>query len=89
MIINWAKEESTLAIVNLEAWSNNTKHLFSSFPYVDFSHVYREYNMRVDTLSKDGILMAPGHFTFTENCKGELFGEVNIHLFLELFSYLL
>ena len=29
VIINWAKEESTLAIVNLEAWCKNTKNIFS------------------------------------------------------------
>ena len=28
LIINWAKDESTLAIVNLEAWCNNTKKMF-------------------------------------------------------------
>ena len=44
VIINWAKAESTLAIMNLEAWCDNTKKLISSFTYVDLSHVYREYN---------------------------------------------
>ena len=81
VIINWAKEESTLAIVNLEAWCNNTKKLFSSFTSMDFSHVYREYNMRVDSLSKDRLLMAPGHITFMEFCKGDIYGEVNLQLF--------
>ena len=81
VIINWAKDESTLAIVNLEAWCNNTKKMISSFTSVDFSHVYREYNMRADLLSKDGMLMDPSHLTFTKNCKGELFGEVNLQLF--------
>ena len=41
VIINWAKEKSTLAIVNLEAWCDNTKKLISLFIYVDFNHVYR------------------------------------------------
>ena len=81
MIINWAKDESTLVIVNLEAWCNNTKKLFSSFTSMDFNHVYREYNMRADSLSKDGLLMAPGHLTFTEFCKGDIYGEVNLQLF--------
>ena len=81
VIINWAKEKSTLAIVNLEAWCDNTKKLISSFTFVDFSHVYREYNMTADTLSKEGLHMAPGHLTFTEICKGELFGEVKFQLF--------
>ena len=81
MIINWARDESTLSIVNLEAWCNNTKKLISSFTSVDFSHVYREYNMRADSLSKIGLLMALGHLTFTEYCKSDIYGEVNLQLF--------
>ena len=81
MIINWARDESTLSIVNLEAWCNNTKKLISSFTSVDFSHVYREYNMRADSLSKDGLLMAPSHLSFMEYCKGDIFREVYLQLF--------
>ena len=81
MIKNWAKDESTLAIVNLEACCDNSKKIFSSFTFVDFSHVYREYNIRADSLSKDGLIMASDHLTFTEICKGELFGEVNLQMF--------
>ena len=81
VIINWAKEESTLAIVNLEAWCNNTKNLFSSFTSMDFSHVYREYNMSSDSLSKDGLLMALGHLSFTEYCKGDIYREFYLQLF--------
>ena len=81
VIINWEKEEYTLAIVNLEAWCDNTKKLFSSFTSMDFNHVYREYNMRADSLSKDGLLVSLDHLTFMEICKGELYGEVNLQLF--------
>ena len=61
VIINWAKGESTLDMVNLEACCNNTKLLMSSFTWVDFSHVYREHNKRADILSKEGLFLAPGH----------------------------
>ena len=81
VIINWAKGEFTLAMVNLEAWCNNTKKIISSFTYVDFSHVYREYNKRADILSKAGLNMVSGHLTFTKICEGELFGEVELHIF--------
>ena len=81
MIINWARDESTLTIVNLEAWCNNTKKLISSFTSVDFSHVYREYNMRADSLSKDGLLMTRGHLTYMEYSKGDTFREVSHQLF--------
>ena len=83
MIINWAKGESTLAMVNLEAWCNNTKNMISSFTYVDFSHVYREYNKRADTLSKAGLNEVSDHLTFTEICEGERLEEVRVQLFCE------
>ena len=83
MIINCEKGESTLAMVNLEACCINTKNLISSFTYVDFSHVYREYRKREDTLSKAGLNEVLGHLTFIEICEGELFGEVELQLFLE------
>ena len=81
VIINWAKDESTLTIVNLEAWCNNIKKLISWFTSVDFNHVYREYNRRADSLSKDGLLLAPGHLTYMEYCKGDTFREVSHQLF--------
>ena len=81
VIINWAKEVSTFAIVNLEAWCDNTRKLMSFFSFVDFSHVYREHNKRADSLSKAGLNMASGHLTFTEICEGEIFGKVSLQFF--------
>jgi len=56
VIINWAKEESTLAIVNLEAWCDNTRNLISLFTYMDFSHVYREHNKREIHYPRKGFI---------------------------------
>ena len=83
VIINWARNESTLTMVNLEAWCINTRKLISLFTFVDFSHVFREHNKRVDTLSKEGIIMAAGHLSLTETCEDEFFGEVLLQVFLE------
>ena len=81
VIINWAKGESTLHMVNLEAWCYNTRLLISSFTWVDFSHVYREHNKRVDILSMEGLCMAPGHLLLTEYYDDEFIGEVSIQFF--------
>ena len=65
VIINWAKGESTLDMVNLEAWCLNTGKLMSSFTLVDFNHVYREHNKRAVSLSNEGMRMASGHLLLT------------------------
>ena len=84
MIINWAKGVSTLDMVNLEAWCENTRLLMTSFTRVDISHVYREHNTRADTLSKEGLYLAPGHLLLSESYDEEFIGEDSIHLFYNL-----
>ena len=81
VIINWANKESTLDMVNLEAWCYNTRMLMSSFTWVDLSHVYREHNKRADILSKEGLHLAPGHLYLTEYYDDEIIGEDSIQLF--------
>ena len=81
LIINWAKGESTLDMVNLEAWCYYTRFLMSSFTWVDFNHVYREHNKMEDTLSKEGLCLAPGHPILTESYDDEFIGEDSIHRF--------
>ena len=75
VIINWEKQESTLDMVNLEAWCYNTIILMSSFTWVDFSHVYREHNKRAYILSKEGLYLAPGHLLLTKSYDDEIIGE--------------
>ena len=81
VIINWAKTESTLDMVNLEAWCYNTRILMSSFTWVDFSHVYMEHNKRVDILSKEGFHLAPGHLLLTKSLENEIIGVDSLQLF--------
>ena len=81
MIINWVNGDSSLNMVNLDAWCYNTKMIISAFTHVDFSHVYREYNMRTDTLSKAGLKEDVGYLTLSEICDGEVMEEVRMQLF--------
>ena len=86
VIINWVNGESSLNMVNLEAWCYNTKMFISSFTHVDYIHVYREYNKREDSLSKVGLKEAAGYLTLSKICEGEALEEVRIQLFWELCS---
>ena len=81
LIINWDKDESTLTMVNLDASRLDTRKLISLFTHVDFSHVFREHNKRVDTLFKEGILMATGRLTFMETCEDIVYREVTLQFF--------
>ena len=62
-------------------WCQNIRNLESSFLSLDFSHVYREYNKKVDGLSKEALSMAPGLLDFTEICEGEIVGNGSMKLF--------
>ena len=68
-------------MVDLEALCYNSRLLIPSFTWVDFSHVYREHNKRVDIFSMEGLCMAPGHLLLTESHDDEFIGEVSIQLF--------
>ena len=81
VIINWARNESTLTMVNLETWCINIGQIKSLFTFVDFSHVFREHNKRANTLSKEGLSMVVGHLSLTEICEDEVIGEVSLQLF--------
>ena len=81
VIINWVNGDSSLNMVNLDAWCYNTKLLLSTFTHVDISHVYREYNTRADTLSKEGLMEDVGYLTLSQICDGEALEEVRMQLF--------
>ena len=81
MIINWAKNESTLSLVKLDAWCLHTRNIIYGFTHVDFCHVYREHNKRADTLSKERLLMSVDRLTLIETCEEKVYMEVTLHIF--------
>ena len=62
-------------------WCQNIRNLKSSFLYLDFANVYREYNKKVDGLSNEAISMASSLLQFTEICEGEIVGNGSMKLF--------
>ena len=67
---------------NLEyGWCQNIRSLESSILSLDFAHVYREYNNKVDGLSNEVLSMAAGILQFTEICEGEIVGNGSMKLF--------
>ena len=62
-------------------WCQNIRNLESSFLFIDFAHVYKEYNNKEDGLSKEALYMAPGLLQFTEICEGAIVGNGSMKLF--------
>ena len=81
VVIKWAQGRSSLATMDLEAWCMNIIELSASFISIYYQHFYREYNKKVDILSKEGLKMASGLLSFTEYCEGIVIGEGNLQIF--------
>ena len=81
VIINWEKGISTLTTLDLEAWCENIKEFSALFPSIDYKHVYKEYNERVDILSKEALQLETYLLSFTEYYEGIVIGEASIQLF--------
>ena len=73
-IINWFNRRSLLSSLTLDGWCQNIRDLESSFLQRDACHVYREYNVMVDGLSKEALSMALGLLHYSEFTEGECTG---------------
>ena len=80
-IINWFNVRAALSALNLDGWCQNIRELESSFLQLDSCHVYREYNVKADGLSKEALTLASTlllYFKFTES---ECIGNGTIQLY--------
>ena len=66
VIINWACCKLDLSSIDLAHWCVEVSDLIHCSAGVDINHVFREHNQRVDCLSKDALLLEPGHCVFSE-----------------------
>lgn len=74
MIIDWALDKHIIHIVDLENWLVRVKALVSHFRVLTFQHIYREYNMVADDLSKKAMGIGTG-MIFWEEFKEEFLME--------------
>ena len=80
-IINWINGRVSLSALNLDAWCQNIRELESSFLHLDFLHVYREFNVKADGLSKEALSLASGLLLYSEFTDGECVGNGTIQLY--------
>jgi hypothetical protein len=71
----------SLQVITLDCWKDNINALITSFHKISFSHVYREENQLVDSLSKQALNKDPGKLTYFQ-CVEEHEGP---HMFLNLY----
>jgi hypothetical protein len=66
--------------INLMAISHQVKEISSLFDQLVFLHIYREHNMMVDTLSKEGLLFPTVSYQMISHKDGSesmTFGSMN------------
>ena len=81
MVINWARLEAELNVMDLVHWCECIDALKSSFLTINFSHIYREHNSSVDTLSKEALSLDMGTLTSMEFFDEKMIGSTTIQLF--------
>jgi ribonuclease HI len=55
LTINWMQDQLQVHSTGLSPLAKHLKEISRQFQEVSFKHVYRELNVQVDTLSKDGL----------------------------------
>jgi ribonuclease HI len=69
-VINWTNNQQNCHCILLSPILEEIYRLLDTFDTVVISHVYRDINMVVDSLSKEGLQLLQGQWHITEK-KGE------------------
>ena len=79
--INWFNGHATLSALELDGWCHIIRDLQYSFIHLHSAHVYKEFNVKADGLSKEALLLASGSLHFMEFTEGECIGMGTFQLF--------
>ena len=78
-VIEWAQGRNDIRAPHLQNLLRAIQSLQHSFEATHISHIYREYNIEADSMSKQALAIQPGII------EGEIFGEDDpIQLFIPL-----
>jgi len=70
VVIDWLDGKSNIHSINLLHWCARIRKLLTGFSFTSFCHIYREYNMDADVLSKRGLGGLPDHILSFEEPRG-------------------
>ena len=79
-IINWFNGQAALSALELQGWCHNIRDLQSSFIHLESSHVYREFNVKENGLSKEALYLTFRCLHFMEFIEGECSGKGSFKL---------
>lgn len=81
--IKWALKEYDFNIMTLQQWCRRVQDKILCFKHISFGHIYREFSMIVDTLSKEAHGGDEGFVFWTEYIEDQAcdFGRVNLFEF--------
>ena len=68
-IIDWMRNTHNLNSISLSYWIGRTRLVVDSFPPLRCGHIYQEFNVQDDVLSKQGLSVAPGKISWKEVIK--------------------
>ena len=63
VIIDWDLDKHQIHVIDLEHWMTQVKALKAQFKSLMFQHIYREFNMEADDLSKKAMGIGPAEFS--------------------------
>ena len=81
LVINSENNKASLCAFDLSHWCESITNMLACFYSMDIQHVYREYNMRVDGLSKYALSLAAGHCSFIETYEEIIIGGGDLQRF--------
>jgi ribonuclease HI len=70
VVIDWLFDRARLQSSTIEGWNDRIKELIKSFIDISFGHVYREYNVEVDQLSKMSLKEPEDRITYSQWTNG-------------------
>jgi hypothetical protein len=70
VVINWLKKEGSLQVSTLEGWKARILKLTGSFCKITFQHIYRNFNIEADSLSKQALEDTEGNLYYQKWTNG-------------------
>lgn len=66
VVVRWFNKEGDLLNLTLEPWQQKIHQLQEAFEEVYISHVHREFNSDIDSLSKEALSILMGELRISE-----------------------